>query len=58
MRSKKNKFLDTLHNNYEIQIPIYRAASPKTQVVQLVLLGMQGVKSGEIREPERAIFHL
>ena len=42
-----------LYNNYEIQIPIYRAASPKTQVVQFVLLGMQGVKSGEIREAER-----
>lgn len=36
----RDKFLDTLRNNYEIQIPIYRAASPKTQVVQLVPLGM------------------
>jgi hypothetical protein len=45
----RNKFLDTLRNNYEIQFPIYCAASPKTQVVLLVLLGMRGVKSGEIR---------
>jgi hypothetical protein len=43
----RNKFLDTLRNNYEYNI--YCAASPKIQVVLLVLLGMQGVKSGEIR---------
>jgi hypothetical protein len=51
----RNKFLDTLRNNYEIQFPIYCAASPKTQVVLLVLLGIQGVKRGEIRS-QRGLF--
>jgi hypothetical protein len=45
----RNKFLDTLRNNYEYNFtfPVWRAL--KTRVVLLVFLGMQGVKSGEIR---------
>jgi len=51
----RNKFLDTLRNNYEYNFPFYCAASPKTQVVLLVLLGIQGGNSGEIRS-QRGLF--
>jgi hypothetical protein len=45
----RNKFLDTLRNNYEYNFPFTVRPSPKTKVALLVLLGMQGVKRGEIR---------
>ena len=39
-----------------IQFPIYRAATAKTQVVMLVLLGTHGVESIEINSREGYFF--
>lgn len=52
----RNKFLDTLRKNYEYNFPFYCAASPKTLLGLLVLLGKQGIKMRRDKKTERAIF--